>query len=84
MLNFVLDIVFLRGVFLDCFNLKKISTEIHCISVEFYVECVKSGCWFAKFKSGDFGLKGEERPRRRKNLEDDYPQYQSSALYLVG
>ena len=66
MSNFVPEKVFLRGVLLHYFNMKKTATESHRILVEVYSEhaiadrtCQKS---FARFKSGDFGLDDEERP----------------------
>ena len=58
--------VFLLGVLLHYFNMKKTAAESHCILLEVYGEhdldertCQK---WFARFKSGGFGLKDEERP----------------------
>ena len=52
--------VFLRGVLLHYFNMQKTTAESHRILVEVYGEhalaertCQK---WFARFKSGDFGL----------------------------
>ena len=58
--------VFLRGVLLHYFNMKKTNAESHRILVEVYGEhalaertCQK---WFVRFKSGDFGLEDEERP----------------------
>ena len=73
MSNFVLGKVFLRGVLLDYFNMKKTTAESHGILVEVYGEhalaewmCQK---WFARFKSGDFGLKDEERPEQPKKFE---------------
>lgn len=52
--------VFLQGVFLHYFNMKKIPAKNQRILVEVYgghavaeQECPK---WFARFKSGDFGL----------------------------
>ena len=66
MSNFVPENVFLRGVLLHYFNMKKTAAESHRILVEVYSEhalaertCQK---WFARFKSGDFGLEDEERP----------------------
>ena len=65
MSNFVPEKVFLRGVLLHYLNMKKTAAESHRILVEVYGEhalaeltCQK---WFARFKSGDFGLEDEER-----------------------
>ena len=70
MSNFVPEKVFLRGILLHYFNMKKTAAESHRILVEVYGEhalaertCQK---WFARFKSGDFGLKDEERPGQPK------------------
>ena len=67
--------VFLRGVLLHYFNMKKTVAESHRILVEVYGEhalaertCQK---WFARFKSGDFGLEAEERPGQPKKFEDE-------------
>ena len=67
--------VFLRGVLLHYFNMKKTAAESHRILVEVYGEhalaertCQK---WFARFKSGDFGLEDEERPGQPKKFEDE-------------
>ena len=67
--------VFLRGVILHYFNMKKTAAESHRILVEVYGEhalaertCQK---WFAQFKSGDFGLEDEERPGQPKKFEDE-------------
>ena len=75
MSNFVPEKVFLRGVLLHYFNMKKTAAESHCILVEVYGEhalaertCQK---WFARFKSGDFGLEDEERPGQPKKFEDE-------------
>ena len=66
MSNFVHEKVFLRGVLLHYFNMKKIAADSHRILVKFYGEhalaertCQK---WFARFKTGNFGLEDEERP----------------------
>ena len=74
MSNFVPEKVFLRRVFLHYFNMKKTAAESHRILVEIYAEhalaermCQK---WFARFKSGDFGLEDEERPGQPKMFED--------------
>ena len=65
MSNFVPEKVFLRGILLHYFNMKKTAAKNHRILVEVYGEhapaertCQK---WFAGFKSGDFGLEDEER-----------------------
>ena len=75
MSNFVAQKVFLRGVLLHYFNMKKTATESHRILVEVYGEhalaartCQK---WFARFKSDDFGLEDEERPGQPKKFEDE-------------
>ena len=75
MSNFVPEKVFLRGVLLYCFNMKKTAAESHCILVKVYAEhalaertCQK---WFGRFKSGDFGLEDEERPGRPKKFQDE-------------
>ena len=71
MSNFVPEKVFLRGVLLHYFNMKKTAAESHRILMEVYGEhalsertCQK---WFSRFKSGDFGLEDEERPGQPKN-----------------
>ena len=73
MSNFVPEKVFLRGVLLHYFNMKKTAAESHRILEEVYDEhalaertCQK---WFARFKSGDFGLEDEERPGSQKSLK---------------
>ena len=55
--------------------MKKNDAESHCILMEVYDEhalaertCQK---WFARFKSGDFGLEDEERPGQPKKFEDE-------------
>ena len=75
MSNFVPEKVFLRGVLLHYFNMKKTAAESHRILVEVCGEhalaertCQK---WSARFKSGDFGLKDEERPGQPKKFEDE-------------
>ena len=75
MSNFLPENVLLQGVLLHYFNMKKIAAESHRILVEVYGEhalaertCQK---WFARFKSGDFGLEDEERPGQRKNFVDE-------------
>ena len=78
MSNFVPEKVFLRGVLLHYFNMKKTAAESHRILVEVYGEhalgertCQK---WFARFKSGDFDLEDEERPGQPKKFEDEEPE----------
>ena len=75
MWNFVPEKVVLPGVLLHYFNMKKTAAKSHRILVEVYGEhalaertCQK---WFARFKSGDFGLEDEERPGQPKKFEDD-------------
>ena len=75
MSNFVPVKVFLRGILLHYFNMKKTAAGSHRILVEVYGEdalaeptCQK---WFARFKSGDFGLGDEERPGQPKKFEDE-------------
>ena len=65
----------MRGVLLHYFNMKKTAAESNRILVEFYGEhalaeptCQK---WFARFKSGNFGLEDEERPRQPKKFEEE-------------
>ena len=74
MSNFAPEKVFLRGVLLHYFNMKKTAVESHRILVEIYGEralpertCQKL---FARFKSVDFGLQDEERPGQPKKIED--------------
>ena len=75
MSNFVPEKVFLRGVLLHYFNMKRNATESHRILVEVHGEhalaertCQK---WFARFKSGDFALEDEERPGQPRKFEDE-------------
>ena len=75
MSNFVSEKVLLRGVLLHYFDMKKTAAESHRILVEVYGEhalaertCQK---WFARFKSGDFGLEDEERPVQLKKFKDE-------------
>ena len=75
MSNLVPEKVFLRGVLLHYFNMKKTAAESHRILVAVYGEhalamrtCQK---WFARFESGDFGLEDEERPGQPKKFEDE-------------
>ena len=75
MSNFVPEKVFFRGVLLHYFNIKKTAAENHRILVEVYGEHAlgerKCQKWFARFKSGYFGLEDEERPGQPKKLEDE-------------
>ena len=97
MSNFVPEKVFLRGFLLHYFNIKKTAAESHSILVGVYGEhalaertCQK---WFARFKSGDFGLEDEERPGQPKKFEDeelealldeDFCQTQKELVELLG
>ena len=72
MTNFVPEKVFLRGVLLHYFNMQNTDAESHRIFVKVYGEhalaertCQK---WFARFKSGDFGLEDEERLGQPKKV----------------
>ena len=74
MSNLVSGKVFLRVVLLHYFNMNKTAAKSHRILVEVYREhflaertCEK---WFARFKSGDFGLEEEERSGQPKKFED--------------
>ena len=74
MSNFVPEKVFLWGVLLHYFNMKKTAAKSHRFLVEVYGEHALAGrtcqkC-FARFKRGDFGLEDEERPRQPKKFED--------------
>ena len=75
MSNFVPETVFLRGVLLHYFNMKKTAAESHRILVEVYGEhaLAERSCpkWFARFKSGDFDLEDKERPGQPKKFEDE-------------
>ena len=75
MSNCVPEKVFLWGVLLHYFNMKKTAAESHNILVEVYGEhalaertCQKC---FARFKSADFGFEDEERPGQPTNFEDE-------------
>ena len=75
MSNFLPEKVFLRGVLLHYFNIKKTAAESYRILVEVYGEhavaertCQK---WFSRLKSGDFGLKDKERPGQPKKFEGE-------------
>ena len=74
MSNFVPEKVFLRGVLLHYFNMKKTAAESHRILVKVYSDALaERTCqkWFARFKSDDFGLEDEERPGQPKKFEDE-------------
>lgn len=75
MSNFVPDKVFLRGVLLHYFNMKKSAAESHRILVDVYGKHALSeqSCrrWFGRFKSGDFKLEDKERPGQPKKFEDE-------------
>ena len=75
MSKFVPEKVFLRGVLLHYFHMKKTDAESHRILVEVYGEHAlaerKCQKWFARFKSGDFGLEDEERPGQPKKFEEE-------------
>ena len=75
MSNFVPEKVFLRGTLLHYFNMKKTAAESHRILVEVYGEHALAERtyqkWFARFKSGDFGLEDEERLGQPKKFEDE-------------
>ena len=55
--------------------MKKTAAESHRILVEVYSEhaLAEQTCqkWFARFKSGDFGLEDEERSGQPKKFEDE-------------
>ena len=67
--------VFLRGVLLHYFSIKKTAAQSHRILVEVYGEhaLVERTCrkWFARFKSGDFDLEDEERHGQSKKFADE-------------
>jgi Transposase. len=74
MSNFVPNKMFLRGVLLHYFNMKKSAAESHSILMAVYGDralsertCQK---WFARFKSGDFDLEDQGRARCPKKFED--------------
>ena len=75
MSNFVPEKVFLQGVLFHYFNMKKTAVKSHRILVEVYGEHAVAERtyqkWFARFKSGDFGLEDEERPAQPKKFEDE-------------
>ena len=75
MSNFVSEKVFLRGVLLHYFNMKKTAAESHRILVEVYGEHAlaerTSQKWFSRYKSGDFSLEDEKRPGQPKKFEDE-------------
>ena len=75
MSNFVTEKGFLRGVLLHHFKMKKTAAKSRGILVEVYGEHTlakrTSRKWFARFKSGDFGLEDEERPGQPKKFGDE-------------
>ena len=75
MSNFVPEKVFLRWVLLHYFNMKKTVAKSHRILVEVCDEHALAERtwhkWFARFKSGDFGLEDEERPGQPRKFEDE-------------
>jgi len=75
MSNFVPDKVFLRGVLLHYFNMKKSAAESHRILVEVYEKhaLAEQMCrkWFSRFKNGNFELEDKERPGQSKKFEDE-------------
>ena len=75
MSNFVSEKVFLRGVLFLYFKMKKTAAESHLTLVEVYGEhaLAERACqkWFARFKSGDFGLEDEERHGQPKKFENE-------------
>lgn len=72
--NFVPSNVFLRGILLHYFIMKKRAAETHRILVDVYGDNAPSErtCqkWFARFKSGNFDLEDEERSGQPKKFED--------------
>ena len=75
MSDFVPNKVFLRGVLLHYYLMKKKAPECHRILVEVYGDhalsertCQK---WFARFKSGKFDLEDEERSGQPKKFKDE-------------
>lgn len=75
MSSFVPNKVFLRGILLHYYNMKKTAAESHHILVKVYgdLALAESTCrkWFARFKSGNFGLEDGERPGQPKKFEDE-------------
>ena len=75
MSNFVPEKVFLRGVLLHYFNMKKTAAESHRILVEVYGEHALAGrtCqkWFARFKRGDFGWKMKNVLCSQKSMKNE-------------
>ena len=74
MSNFVPEKVFLQGLLLHYFNMKKTAAESHRILVEVYAEhaLAEGTCqkWFARLRSSNFGLKDEEHPGQPKKFEN--------------
>ena len=75
MSNFVPDKVFLRGVLLHYFNMKKSAAENDRILAEVYGEhaLAEQTCqkWFSRFKSGNFKLEDKKRLGQPKKFEDE-------------
>ena len=97
MSNFEPAKVFLRGVLLNYFNMRKTAAESHRILVEVYGEhsLAERTCqnWFARFKSGNFGLEDEEcseQPNKFEGeelealLDEDYCQTQEELAESLG
>ena len=85
MSNVVPEKVFLQGVLLHYFNMKKTAAKSNRILVEVYDEhglaertCQK---WFARFKSGYFGLEDEELEAL---LDEDCCQTQEELTESLG
>ena len=78
--------VFLWRVLLQYFNMEKNAAESHRILVEVYGEhaLAEQTCqkWFARFKSGGFGLEDKERPGQPKKFEDEELEAQESTRTL--
>ena len=57
------------------FNMRKTAAESHRILMEVYSEHALAERtrqkWFARFKSGDFGLEDKERPGEPKKFDDE-------------
>ena len=74
MSSFELNLEHLRHVLLFLFNQKEKASESRRILVETYGYNVPTQeaciCWFRRFKSSDFDLKGKERPGQPKKIED--------------
>ena len=74
MTSFVPDNNDLRTSLIFCYHLKKTATESHRMLVEAYGSHAlgRSQCfeWFKRFKSGDFGVRDEERGKPPKKFKD--------------